>query len=70
MKYKKCEYNACDFCIYYDFNGDSDGCYTGNGYCRKLKKLSEPFDFCKYFICAICNPKIKVRKNNERRTYK
>ena len=62
MNCKECETNICDFCIFYNFNADSDGCYIDNGYCKKLNKTKDPSDFCKHFICAVCNPKVKVRK--------
>jgi hypothetical protein len=41
----------CDFCVHYDFNGDEDGTYTGDGWCRKLQKSSEPHYGCDEFVC-------------------
>ena len=41
----------CDFCRFYNFNGDKDGAYTGNGYCVKHEIRKEPDDCCKDFIC-------------------
>lgn len=50
---EECEkYNAiCDFCKYYDFNGNEGGGYTGDGYCNLYKVSKEPFDDCKRFYC-------------------
>jgi len=42
---------VCDFCIYYDFNGDEYGAYIGKGYCRLHKKNCEPEDYCEDFHC-------------------
>lgn len=42
---------VCDFCIFYDFNGDDDGCYTGDGYCRFHQKQIDPEEGCADFIC-------------------
>lgn len=42
---------ACDFCIYYEFNGDEDGAYTGNGHCVKHEIQSDPGYYCEDFHC-------------------
>jgi len=39
---KTCLGEICDFCKWYDFNADEDGCYLGNGYCRLLKFHCDP----------------------------
>jgi len=41
----------CDFCSFYDFNGDEEGCYTGNGYCNRLEEKSDPDNGCAGFRC-------------------
>lgn len=48
---KTCVGNICDFCKWYDFNGDEEGCYTGDGYCRHWHQLSDPADGCGQFVC-------------------
>ena len=44
---------VCDFCIFYDFNGDKKGVYTGHGVCwnpnHPTRKM--PHDGCSDFIC-------------------
>jgi len=52
----KCEaaeecYPICDFCKYYNFNGNETGAYTGNGYCSKLRMNTDPADSCNDFHC-------------------
>lgn len=43
----------CDFCKYYDFNGDRDGVYLGNGQCRHPAHPGrrEPYDGCDDYHC-------------------
>ena len=43
----------CDFCKFYDFNGDEDGAYTGEGWCNKFGKQKDPEEGwnCDKFIC-------------------
>lgn len=41
----------CDFCKWYDSNNDEDGCYTGNGFCRRWQVAADPEDSCGEFIC-------------------
>jgi hypothetical protein len=41
----------CDHCKFYDFNGDEDGAYTGDGYCRLHDMPSDPHDGCEDFVC-------------------
>lgn len=41
----------CDFCTWYDFNGDEEGMYTGNGYCRFHLEYRDPTDACGDFHC-------------------
>ena len=45
------ELACCDFCKYYDFNGDDEGRYTGDGYCNKKKQGREPGEECDEFHC-------------------
>jgi hypothetical protein len=52
---KKCNEDCipvCDFCLYYEFNADDEGAYTGDGWCSYNKKAVEPYDMCKYFYCS------------------
>lgn len=44
--------DACDFCTHYNFNGDDEGCYTGDGYCNLHKENSDPGDTCEDFHCS------------------
>jgi len=50
---KECEEvgPVCDFCIYYNFNANKNGAYTGHGYCKKLKIHREPYEGCNEFVC-------------------
>lgn len=48
---------ACDFCKYYNFNGDELGRYTGNGLCILHNEPSEPYDYCEDFYCFLANKK-------------
>ena len=52
-----CEQNGsiCDFCKFYNFNGDENGAYTGNGWCRKLKVHKDPEEGykCEEFVCFL-----------------
>ena len=51
---KKCSEDcipACDFCKYYEFNADSRGRYTGDGYCTYHNRNQDPGDECDDFIC-------------------
>lgn len=43
----------CDFCIHYNFNGDEEGSYTGDGYCKLLDIYTDPHDGfdCEHFHC-------------------
>ena len=42
---------ACDFCIDYEFNGDEDGAYMGEGYCNLHKRQRDPGEYCNDFYC-------------------
>jgi hypothetical protein len=42
---------ACDFCEHYDFNGDEDGVYTGDGWCRLHKRPEDPDSYCEDYLC-------------------
>ncbi len=59
-KIKQCDSDVCDFCAYYDFNGE-DGMYVGKGFCNKHVQQKDPEDFCDSFICEFCNPKIRKK---------
>lgn len=42
---------CCDHCAYYQFNGDEQGRYTGEGLCRKHKRAEEPDSLCDDYFC-------------------
>lgn len=41
----------CDFCKHYNFNGDEDGAYQGNGICTLDNSRKEPLETCDNFYC-------------------
>jgi len=45
-----CDIAICDFCKYYDFNGNN-GCYMGEGYCNFHKQKRDPNEQCEDFHC-------------------
>jgi len=46
--------SCCDFCKYFHFNGDSEGAYTGKGFCSFHNKPADPGDFiCDDFYCCL-----------------
>ncbi len=47
----------CDSCIYYDFNANALGAYTGDGWCKFHKESMEPYDGCNDFYCKIAYQK-------------
>ena len=47
----------CDFCEYYDYNGDKDGCYIGKGYWGLHKKQIDPHYECNDFVCGFIKDK-------------
>lgn len=42
---------CCDHCAYYMFNGDEEGRYTGDGFCRFHKENREPWQCCDEYFC-------------------
>lgn len=60
----KCEEIAicCDFCLHFEFNGDQQGRYTGDGYCKLLKIPQDPGNVCDDFHCEDLKPKKKKKK--------
>lgn len=42
---------CCDFCKHYDFRGDENGAYTGDGWCNLHTKQIDPEDECDDFYC-------------------
>lgn len=42
---------ACDFCKHYNFNGDKNGCYTGDGYCNLHSEQIDPGGYCDDYYC-------------------
>jgi hypothetical protein len=42
---------CCDFCVFFDFNEDNQGAYTGNGWCWKHKTHEDPENLCDDFYC-------------------
>ena len=53
---------VCDFCAFYNFNGDKDGIYTGRGWCKLLHKRKEPESFCKRFHCYMTLSLLELEK--------
>jgi hypothetical protein len=49
----KCEYPylCCDHCAYFEFNGDEQGRYTNNGWCRLHKRAEDPGSLCDDYFC-------------------
>lgn len=48
---KTCPGSVCDFCKWYDFNGNEEDGYTGDGFCRRWQSPRDPDDGCNEFIC-------------------
>ena len=46
----------CDFCRFYNFNGDGNGVYTGEGRCEHPDhpRPEEPFSACEDYECEVC----------------
>jgi hypothetical protein len=42
---------VCDFCKHYNFNGNADGAYTGDGWCRLHFRPEDPGSGCYDFHC-------------------
>lgn len=42
---------ACDFCRHYDFNGDEEGRYIGEGICNLHNIGRHPGEECEDFHC-------------------
>ena len=42
---------VCDFCAFFDFNGNEHGWYMGNGWCRLHQKKKDPISGCNDFEC-------------------
>ena len=51
----KCDEHGacCDFCRHYDFNENSDGAYTGEGFCNKYTEHKDPEEVCSSFHCEL-----------------
>jgi hypothetical protein len=45
--------SVCDFCKFYNFNGDERGVYTGDGKCEHTEhpRHEEPDSGCDDFVC-------------------
>lgn len=56
--------DACDFCIHYDFNGNEQGAYTGEGFCRLHKTQADPHDTCEDFHCFKCDEGANVEEQS------
>lgn len=46
---------CCDHCMNYDFNADSEGRYTGAGWCRLHQRSEDPGSECDDFECFRLN---------------
>lgn len=42
---------VCDHCAHYNFNGNKDGAYTGDGWCTLHDTRSDPWDDCSHYTC-------------------
>ena len=51
---------CCDFCEHYDFNGDVNGTYIEEGFCRLLNERKDPGDQCLAYLCKYCPRKETV----------
>lgn len=52
----KCDNNCpavCDYCVHYDFNGDENGAYTRDGWCRLREEQRDPEEDCDGFCCKL-----------------
>ena len=49
----KCDPTAlcCNHCAYFKFNGDEQGRYTDNGWCRLHKRKESPAGWCDEYLC-------------------
>jgi len=48
---------CCDHCAFYEFRGDTQGCYTGDGWCRLHKEKRDPGSDCEEYVCfQLLNP--------------
>ena len=52
---KDCEIICCDFCRFYEFNGDADGNWIGKGYCTWNDEFRDPGSSCEDYICKDYN---------------
>ena len=52
--------SICDFCVHFNFNGNKDDVYVGNGYCRHKKLPMDPSSGskCTDFKCFCNNKKV------------
>ncbi len=57
---KEC-FPICDFCKFFDFNGDENGTYINLGCCNFHKENRDPTSQCDEFICM----NIKEENKNE-----
>lgn len=53
-----CDADICDFCRFYQFNGDENGVYIDKGMCEHPDHAGrrDPADGCEDFVCGVCNP--------------
>jgi hypothetical protein len=56
---------CCDFCRMFNYNGDKEGIYLGNGYCVYHEKRTEPIDVCNDFICMFYKMDGYVKEGKE-----
>ena len=45
--------DCCDHCKHYLFNGDKNGSYTGDGWCKLHKMQIDPEGECNDFHCKL-----------------
>jgi hypothetical protein len=65
---KDCDPRAtcCDFCKFFDFNADSQGFYTGDGWCNFHKTAADPAEVCDDFYCEHVKEKKKKTKTKSK----
>jgi len=56
---------CCDFCKFFEFNGDAQGRYTGDGYCTLHKRDADPAEECDDFYCQHIKEKKKKKQTKK-----
>jgi hypothetical protein len=53
---------CCDFCRMFNYNGNKEGTYLGNGYCVYHETSCEPLDVCNDFVCMFYKMEGYIKK--------